>query len=686
MILSLWTTQKSCIASASSSSEMGIGISEASTGPSDGGSGIRLSAGVDGWIPRDSNSDGTLGSESGWITQGSVPLFVFPVLCRLGVFSSGAGMSVPSGIPTISSYWNTPGPLMLGISTLCCCSMLGRWVLISRSDSSLTCSGATLYTLLTCEIHTTDVDSWMMTWAGPNHCPGASPRPGLQNMTNAPGWWLPLCGRCLLSVALRILSWLSISINAFRAFSRFSSCCRNARPSGDSCSAKYCAASGSSAVFDAGRGWLFPKTRISGVYPRWRAREFLALQHCSRRSENSWLDEMGLSPSHRFNICWSISPCLSVFPFCQCAYAAAGRMWIFRSCVNLLNLSEHNALSLSVISCLHAPAQCNHARLNASNSPSASVWCTSIAWWKLVAMSMKCTNVNTRPALDVQETKSHPTQSLNLRVSGSVAGRAVFGRLFSKHELQWKSSRASITSDEYPWSFSTLASLCLFGWPKLVCIFFNHCCFSFGRLRNFGPWVWYGMVCSSSIPPFSVVPSGNLSEVSWSMVSGLCRLEDGVSPSLRVGGSWPIRLSLCSTLVTSVLILPNIVTNIRIGGLLVVIWRILFCSQFSHWLLSKTSPSRCMPNAYLCGASPLTSFTGDLRNLSTPLAISMTLRLVLEKNSCILSNTSPPSRTTFPTFGAISEHFVMMSFRVCSLGWFWAGSSLVAGGDTDASE
>ena len=65
--------------------------------------------------------------------------------------------------------------------------------------------------------------------------------------------------------------------NDFRAASRIASSCRNRAPSGRGDKAVAWAATVGSEVIDPGTLTPFPKTDISGGYPRWRLHWFLVL-------------------------------------------------------------------------------------------------------------------------------------------------------------------------------------------------------------------------------------------------------------------------------------------------------------------------------------------------------------------------------------------------------------------------
>ena len=193
-------------------------------------------------------------------TSGSVSGIIMEELGAPGIWGGvGTTWSVRS------SYWNTPFPRTLCGNESWSDDSCSKLVLASLSDSLRTCSGATLYRRLEWDTQMTCSDSWMITRPGPCHCPGYSPFPGLQNMTNVPLWKCPRWGRWRLKKALRNFSLWSAWTNASRALSRRMSCCRNSTPSGESLFAKWWDAWKGSSTTLAGKWDIFPRTRISGV-------------------------------------------------------------------------------------------------------------------------------------------------------------------------------------------------------------------------------------------------------------------------------------------------------------------------------------------------------------------------------------------------------------------------------------
>ena len=142
------------------------------------------------------------------------------------------------------------------------------WFHSSTADRGRMCSGAARYNLVPLVTQTTLFPSWIITFIGPSHWPLASPL-CFHNMTHSPAAYCPRLGRLLpWSALLRVWS-LSTAAKARRALSRHSSSARKRNPSAVGRKANSWAADSSSLMTDAGDFVLFPKTSISGGYPRY---------------------------------------------------------------------------------------------------------------------------------------------------------------------------------------------------------------------------------------------------------------------------------------------------------------------------------------------------------------------------------------------------------------------------------
>ena len=386
---------------------------------------------------------------------------------------------------------------------------------------------------------------------------------------------------------------------------------------------------------------------------------FLALQQCLKaclKSSSFWI---GWSQSYLSSMCWMISPCLSVLPICQWAYAATTRRWQSQLCMSWENCSEHRLEALSMISCLHGPAHWNHMSLMCSINILESVRNTGTANWKLVAESIMCRNWWILPSLPVHETKSQPTQSLNSRLSGRLAGREIRGWRVSWHVSHWKSPAPATTSAGYPWSRSTFWNFWIPGCPRLWWILDIHCRVAGGSARNLLP-------CCMTLEVGSTDCGTSLT--SWVLGSGSVGKCAGVIASCM--GSWRTCFRLLGSeswagLLLSIRWLAKMVTNSRTGGLLLHSWRLLICSHSTQSDCSSGSRLyRWRPSDSLQDASLGISLIGGFRKRSVPLQSSITRMVCSGYARWTMSNKSPCSRICFPTLGAHSRALDKMSLLV----------------------
>ena len=412
-------------------------------------------------------------------------------------------------------------------------------------------------------------------------------------------------------------------------------------PSGDGHSASTCDASDSS--WELGRTRLFPRTRISGVYPRCRAKAFLALQHKVRAVVNSSLLVMGCSLSYFRSISWSISPWRSVFPIAS----EHMRLQLWRGYSNLGfvgKVFEQKDDAPSTMSSLHGTCPLD---------PRVSQWLNSagsISLMRVVGQVKVGCRINVMKEVIYNLVFSRLRSPFYSITSYAIIEFTLLQEGLTVEPLLVVGTHGMYCSESHlllqeslswlPWLLKCNFQFVSAGCPRFLCTLLSHAWSASLKFLNFGPW-W-------ATTGFNT--GGEIVASLGSALSPACLFEGrsvmSLSSGLRFTPVFSGNISLWCSDFRESWWLANTVTRTRAGGDFRQSWRLLMVSQDSQ---SSVSPNtdcwrRCNPKLLRNGASPLTKRIGGLRYLSVPLHSSTTLIFMLVKCWDIMSNRYPPSK------------------------------------------
>ena len=268
-------------------------------------------------------------------------------------------------------------------------------------------------------------------------------------------------------------------------------------------------------------------------------------------------------------------------------------------------------------------------------------------------------------------------KSLNCRGSDRWLGRAIFGRLCSKHVGQCMSFNPSMAYIGQPWSRKTFPNKVTLGCPKLECIRINCCRCSLLSRINFGPcWVLETRDCFST-------DGSRLWEL-WELLGSASAIflssQGLIRGRLVACGSsencWSVSLGATFGSVDR-WAAKTVMISLAGGDFLINCFLVRWV-QSSHCSSQNTDALVLLiPMVIRRGACDFWTSGGGARNRSAPLQASITWICLSGNFMAIKSKTGPERNNLFPTWGACGMTSWIIFCTCCS---FWTRRSASVGG------